>query len=86
MGYWKLIRVLLKQFLQTEERNFEVLQRLSDTLEVHKNPRGTQEAPARTCYDLALAQPTFESGKDSIDNESMIATFHSIDDQDILYD
>ena len=48
------------EFIQLAEQALADIQEAIDTI---RNPEGTQEAPARTCKDLSLAHPEFESGK-----------------------
>jgi len=50
-----------------DENAFEAITRISETIEALRNPDGTQKAPARTCRDLALANPDFENGYYYID-------------------
>ncbi len=48
---------------QNDEDAFEALQRLSEAIELYKNPTGSRQAPARTCMDLALSHPELQSGE-----------------------
>ena len=48
------------------ETAFEALEEIQQALQAIRKPTGTQEAPARTCKDLALAHPELQSGKSRI--------------------
>lgn len=46
-----------------KENAFEALTEIEQALEAIRKPAGTQDAPARTCKDLAMAHPDLKSGK-----------------------
>lgn len=39
-----------------------MLQEMGRSIQAMKDPKGTKEAPARTCKDLAARHPDYESG------------------------
>ena len=50
--------------IANDENAFEALTRLTEEIDLYKNPSGTRAAPARTCKDLAMAYPDKENGED----------------------
>ena len=54
--------VELNEVYFQNENAFEALSRIEQAINALRKPDGTQKAPAKTCKDLALANPEYENG------------------------
>lgn len=55
--------MLLMILKQKDDRYRGLLRQMGEAVEALKDPKGTTEAPARTCKQLAEQHQDYESGK-----------------------